>query len=447
MFQVKPPARRLPWGQLQNPRSVLDKSSAQRSGFLCVSLWQRAANAATLDMATAPAMCLGTFWRAGGKSTQLGNAMSSMTRNVGYAARSPVILLAAVIALGGCVAIFNATSHLSPPYYYVFRQLIWLALATVVAVGCAAVRAETWFRYAWPLSVGCLLLLFLVLLWGSSINGMRGWFRLGWPPMGSVLSPWLLQPSELAKPIFVLFLVRVLTDRPMEIAMSWRRAGRYLAWGLLWLVPLALQPDFGTLLVFAATLLVMGWLGGARWRQVAAAIGLGTVAAAAMVAAYPYVWRRLVGFTDPVAHAGDAGWHALQFRLSLANGGVLGSDQTLWTQHYLPLTHNDSIFAAIGERLGLVGLIPVVLLVGLWVTYGLAAARGQDDARRAFAIAGLTVMLALQALVHMGVTVGLMPPTGLTLPLLSYGGSSLVGTMASVGILVSLTRKDSGPHL
>jgi cell division protein FtsW len=272
-----------------------------------------------------------------------------------------------------------------------------------------------------------------VLVLGVRINGMRGWFA--W-------NGYLLQPSELAKPFYVLSLAWVL-DRPPAQQSSWTR-GLLPALGVvaLWGVPIALQPDFGTLLVYLFTFLIVYWGFGGRLRHLLACAAAALSVAVLACWRYPYVLRRFLAFLDPEALGQTAGWHILQFRRTLASGGLFGRawEEGLWSTAYLPLGYSDSVFASTAEKIGFFGVLPLVVLILALVVYGHYHACRSGDRFRAVLIFGLTGMLAGQAFIHLSVNLGLMPPTGITLPLISYGGSSLISTAIAFGLVEAMVH-------
>lgn len=338
-----------------------------------------------------------------------------------------------VLSLWGCVAIYTATVHMPMPTWFAGRQLAWIGIGTV-ALLLASGHDEGFYRAALPWAVVAThAALWLVLVYGIRINGMRGWFA--WNGL-------FMQPSELAKPVFVLSLVAV-----MERTRAWR--GEWLrgyapALGvlLLWTVPVALQPDFGGVLIYAVTFALTYWCLGGRLAHLALS-GLGALPVAVLyVSRHPYLIRRLLGFLHQDALAQSDGWHLLQFQRSLAAGGWFGRawGQDLWSRTYLPLGYNDSIFASTAEAVGFIGLLPLILLVVAWVCYACFRAVSAGSVFSRGAIIGLAVMLAAQAFIHFSVNLGLMPTTGITLPLISYGGSSLLATMLAVGMVEGLSR-------
>ena len=347
---------------------------------------------------------------------------------------TPAGLFCLCLSLWGCVAIYSATSHLSRSHWFVGRQLVWVALGAAALLFTSGMPQQA-IRRALPiLAAGSYSALWLVLIFGIRINGMRGWFA--WRGI-------FVQPSEIGKPIFVLALAAVLTREGNPID-DWRKAYLpALAVAALWGLPIALQPDFGALLIYGFTFAAMYWVLGGRpsyiVATVLAAVPLGLVA----LQQHPYLQRRLAGFLNPGAHAETEGWHVLQCQRAFASGGGLGRsfENGRWAQAYLPLGHSDSVFASAAEAVGFVGVLPVVLLILVWVIYGYRRAEACDSRFASAVIIGIVTMLAGQALIHLSVNLGLFPPTGITLPLISYGGSSLIATLTSVGVVEAMARR------
>jgi cell division protein FtsW len=338
----------------------------------------------------------------------------------------------------GCLAIYNATFHHNASFHYVARQAVWLLVALAVLAGATKVPAAKWEQVAVPLTCLCLTALYAVLAVGVIHNGMRGWFAVSLPGVGPFETIYI-QPSELAKPVFALFLARLCLLRNDDTAPTWRHFGLCIALAVPWFLAIALQPDFGTLLVYIGTFVVVYWLRGGPPRHLVATAAILLPLAALIVSRVPYIQSRLKGFLDPTAHSQGSGWHIIQYKLTLASGGLTGQpvEDALWARNYLPLGHTDSVFATVGETLGLLGLIPILAGLGVWFAYGFYHSRRCDNLAAATTIGAITCLIGIQALIHISVTVGLLPPTGVTLPFLSYGGSSLVSSCLAIGILQS----------
>lgn len=356
--------------------------------------------------------------------------------------------LALVLGGMGCVVIFGSSLSLEQPGYYAIRQGTWLLLGLVLYVLCSRLRPATWERSLPWLTALSLAALAGVLLVGAPHHGMRGWYVLNLPFGGEYFKVLQLQPSELAKPVFVLFVAWLLCRHPQETSPDWKEY-LWIASGVgMWLLLIGLQPDFGTALIYALTFAVMYWLRGGRAWHLAVTALAGLPVAWLIYLRFSYVRNRFTGFLDPEGHASGAGYHYLQNQAALASGGWLGRshlDPTV-TGSYLPHAHSDSVFASLGEQVGLLGTLGLLLCLALWLAWLAGQAPRQQALRRTLTLAGIGTVLGVQALIHISVTLGVLPPTGVTLPLLSYGGSSLLGAMAALGIAVSLQREAlSGP--
>jgi cell division protein FtsW (lipid II flippase) len=341
------------------------------------------------------------------------------------------------VSLWGCWAIYNASRSGYEGQHFVLRQGLWVALGGAALLTCAGLPAHVYRRWLPWLCVAAYVPLLLVLVLGIRINGMRGWFA--W-------HGYFFQPSELAKPVYVLSLAWLL-ERTAARRSSWTR-GFLPALALLacWGLPIALQPDFGSLLVYLLTFLLLYWGFDGRLRHLASA-GLAVLPALGLVVwRYPYVLRRLLAFLDPESVAQSSGWHIIQFRRTLASGGLFGRawEDGLWSSAYLPLGYSDSVFASTAEKVGFFGVLPLLVLILALALYGHYHACRATDRFRAAAIFGNAGMLVLQAFVHLSVNLGLIPPTGITLPLISYGGSSLISSMIAFGIVEAMVHSPPG---
>ena len=365
----------------------------------------------------------------------------------------PAFVLLLLTALFGCLAIFNATLHEVKSSHLVWRQLVWLAVGVLVLILAARIRPETYRRYYLFPAGGLFLLLILVVIVGHSSNGMQGWFRVEIRPLTPIFSPILIQPSELAKPFYILTAVFMLCSLTRlhqksltQKSFTWRRAILYFCMCGSWLLLIALQPDFGTVLIYGSMAIIIYWLAGGLIQHLLSACGVAVLSATIAIFHYDYIRNRFIGFLSPEKYPQDAGWHVLQFQTALAHGGLAGADQPLWSQYYLPLGYSDSIFATVGERIGLIGLLAIILVVCGWFLYVMRVGRRLHNPTSQIIVTSLGVMLGLQAFVHISVNLGLLPPTGITFPLLSYGGSSLVGSFLTVGILLAHTNEKTVPQ-
>jgi cell division protein FtsW (lipid II flippase) len=318
---------------------------------------------------------------------------------------------------------------------YVARQSVWIALAVPVLFAATVVPYRVMRRAAWPL-FGLSLALLVVVYFMPARNGAHSWIPLG---------PVTFQPSELAKLAFILALADYLMYR-----RNYRRLSGLLAPFLVALVPVGLilrEPDLGTALVFAPVLFAMLFAAGARPRHLALLVLVGVVL-------LPVLWRgmnaeqksRVVSLVNqadggPVPR-GD-GYHLHQSKQVLSLGGAWGSELSGVPvadplAYHLPAARTDFVFCLVGERWGFAGCLATLgLYLGLFAGGLRIAARTREPFGRLLAV-GIVAQLAAQVVINVGMTVGLMPITGLTLPLMSYGGSSLVATGFAVGLLLNV---------
>lgn len=338
-----------------------------------------------------------------------------------------------VLGLGGCLSIYGAESFGENAVYYSLRQLVWLVIGIALYLWISHISFDFWKRSAKWLAGIALAGLLLVLFGGIRINGMQGWFSIG---------PFLIQPSEFAKGPFLLMLslYAAQTELPEQ-----KRFLRMAVTGILFCGCVLLEPDFGSATVFFLGLAaVLGLTLKLRY-LLALFCGVALPAALVFIFRHGYAMRRFAGYWNPDEHFQGAGWHVKQFQFSMAHGGLFGSEWggALWSNAYLPLAHSDSAFAAIVESGGLAGGMLVIggYLAVAWF-FRRIALRTEDKAARTFIFA-TGAMFTAQALLHIGVNTALLPPTGLTLPLFSYGGSSLLATMFAFGLAASAGRSGS----
>ncbi|WP_240181818.1 rod shape-determining protein RodA [Nocardioides sp. 616] len=380
-----------------------------------------------------------------------------MTQRTGFARlRAPGldwVLMLAVVALlvVGTAMVWSTTSSRDlltggDSTAYLRKQLVNLAIGGVLMVLVLATD-HRWVRILAPVVyLASILGLLLVLVMGSTINGSRSWLSLGG------LS---VQPAEFAKLAVVIGMALLVAERTEG---SWRRSvGSVDVLGMLVIagVPgalILLQPDLGTMLVLAATvfgvLAVAGaprrWLGGLLLAGVAAA----TVAVSAgLLKAYQV--DRFMAFTNPDLDPRGAGYNTEQARIAVGNGGLFGQGLFEGSQTrsgFVPEQHTDFIFTAVGEELGLLGAGLVIALMAVIVWRALAIAAGTDDMFGRVAAAGIACWFGFQAFQNIGMCLGIMPVTGVPLPFVSYGGSSMFAGMLAVGLLQNVALR-SGTSL
>ena len=322
------------------------------------------------------------------------------------------------------------------PNYFLKRQLIWLAIAFVAAFLTSNIDYHYWKPLAIPLTLFSVALLVMALVpgVGLTIKGSSRWLRFG---------PANFQPSELAKFATVVFLAWWMA-RVQRHALELTRGliipltGLGLILGLIFI-----EPDFGTTMLIGVVGMALMFVGGSRasYLVVAAAVGLCGFTLAVMQNALRM--RRITAFLNPEKYAKDEAFQLLNaiYAFVVGGGAGVGLGQSLQKRFYLPEAHTDFIFAILGEELGLAAsLLVVVLFLGLFICGVRISFSAQDQFGKLLGF-GVTLMIVLQAAINIGVVTGSLPTKGLPLPFISFGGSSLLMSLAMVGVLVNIARQ------
>jgi cell division protein FtsW len=322
------------------------------------------------------------------------------------------------------------------------KQAMWVAMGLPLMWIAARLTPAVFRALAYPLLLLSVLALMLVLVpgLGQSTNGATRWLSLG----GS----FQLQPSEPAKLGLVLWAADLLARKEkLRQLDEWRQLLIPLLPGCGVVVMLVmLGNDLGTTLVLLTIFLAALWVVGAPGRLFVGMTGLIGVLVAILIVVEPYRMRRLTGFLDPFGDPLNTNYQGLQGLYAVASGGWfgtgLGEGRAKW--QYLPHADTDFIFAIIGEELGLIGTLVVLGLFGLLAYAGLRIARRVKDSFMRLAAAGVTAWLVVQAVVNIGTVIGVLPITGIPLPLVSYGGSALIPTLIALGMLLSFAKREPG---
>jgi cell division protein FtsW len=354
------------------------------------------------------------------------------------------LLLTATLCLlaFGAVMVFSASSARSllnsggSGYFYLERTLVFAAIGLLV-MRVAAVRGVAAIRTLTPLIVvGSIFLLFAVLLpgVGQQANGAQRWVGAGMLQF---------QPSELAKIAIVLYGAYLLAKEPKR-ARTLSGLGPYLLVVGLALLLIAKEPDLGTAMVLSAAVCCVLFLAGVRARTLAPVGAVIAIVGIGMIATHPYQEARLTGFLHPSStDASGSGFQAKQATIAVGSGGLfgVGLGQSVQKASYLPEAHTDMVAAVIGEELGLAGMFVLVGLFGMFGYAGLRAAHRARDRFSKLLAAGLTSLILAQAALNLFAVLGLAPLTGVPLPFVSYGGTSLVLTLASAGLILNVARR------
>jgi rod shape determining protein RodA len=354
------------------------------------------------------------------------------------AARYPATLLFLCLVLLGISLGAIRSASLTPEgtlMHYAGRQVIWAGLGVVVFVVASFLPYQRLGR-RWILVFGAgILALLAVFVIGTRVNGARRWFSLG---------PIRAQPSEVMKYILVIALAHAVARR----GAGMRTWGGLIEAGVITSIPMLLvllQPDLGTALTYIPIVLAIVIAGGARWKHLGM-IGLGGIAAAPVMWAFvlrDYQKLRILSFLDSSGHAVGGAYQVNQSLLAVGSGGLFGRGYMQGTQGtlgFLPERHTDFIYAVICEDFGLMGGLCVLAIYGYLLCTLAKIARETRDVEGRLLCVGVGAITTMQILVNVGMALGVMPVTGLTLPLVSYGGSSLVASMFGFGLVASVAR-------
>jgi len=319
-------------------------------------------------------------------------------------------------------------------FYYLRRQMLW------VGVGLVGLTVAANFPYwrlrplAYPILAVSLLLLLVVLVPGVGYgpSETKRWINV---------AGFNLQPSEFLKLGLTIFLASLLSQ-PGRARSLWRGVLPVVALTASVVVLIMLQPDLGTAFAVGGTVLALLFLSGARVWQLLLLIAAAAPALLYAIFSAEYRARRFLAFLDPWADPLDTGFHIIQSLFSLGSGGLLGLGlgQGKQKYFYLPEQHTDFIFAVLGEELGFLGTVAVVLIFGFVAWRGYQVALKAADPFGALLAAGLTSMIVLQAIINVGVVTASLPVTGIPLPFISFGGSSLLFSMTAVGLIINVSR-------
>ena len=346
-----------------------------------------------------------------------------------------VVLLSAGVVMVYSASAIVAADRFHDPYFFLKRQLFWALLGSIAMLVAIRVDYRTLERFVLPALIvaGVLLVLVLVPSIGQAINGTRRWIRLG------AVS---FQPVELAKLALVFYLAAFVARRQAVLGEVRRGlvppllvAGAFA--GLVFV-----QPDLGNCLTLIALTFGLLYLAGAPVRHLLWALAPALPLLAIAIYAAPYRLRRMTAFWDPWSDPRGSGFQIIQSWLAFGNGGLTGqgiggSRQKLF---YLPEAHTDFIFAVVGEELGFAGAAVFVTLFAVLIWRGLRIGLRTAEPFGAYLALGITLLIATQTLVNLGVVTGLLPTKGLPLPFVSFGGSALLMTMVSTGVLLNISQ-------
>ncbi|MEW6064389.1 MAG: stage V sporulation protein E [Bacillota bacterium] len=352
-----------------------------------------------------------------------------------------VLFLTVLILLSiGLIMVFSSSEYATmvrygDSFYFFKRQLLWALLGLAAMFFMMNFDYYRLKRWIGPIILTGFILLVAVLLpgVGQVVNGARRWIDLGFMAFS---------PAELVKLCMIMFVAFGLSKKGEKLNSFREVLLPYLAVMVLAAGLILLQPDLGTAIVLCGTIFIMFFAAGAKISHLGGLMGLGLVAVSLAIYFEPYRMRRFLAFLDPEADPQGTGYHIIQSLYALGSGGLfgVGLGQSKQKFLYLPENHTDFIFAITGEELGFIGATLIVLLFIMFVWRGLKIAVTSPDPFASLLAAGITSGIALQALINMGVVTGSMPVTGVPLPFISYGGTSLLFTLSGIGIVLNISK-------
>ncbi|WP_020409309.1 putative lipid II flippase FtsW [Hahella ganghwensis] len=320
--------------------------------------------------------------------------------------------------------------------FYFWRHSAYILIGLFCGFVMLRVPLRWWHEQSWVLLAIAMTVLLAVLIpgIGKTVNGSTRWISLG------IIN---VQPSEIAKVCMVIYTASYLVRRMDEVRGSWWGFIKPLLVLMIVALLLLMEPDFGALVVIMAAVVGMIFLSGVALKHFGALLIMCVSSVALLAVSQPYRLKRLTAYTDPWADQFNSGYQLTQSLIAFGRGELtgVGLGNSVQKLFYLPEAHTDFVFAIIGEELGLIGVLVTLGLYGLLLWRGMSIAKSAERSGQlfnAYVGYGITLLLGVQALINLGVNTGLLPTKGLTLPLISYGGSSLIISCLCVGILLRI---------
>ena len=350
-----------------------------------------------------------------------------------------ILLVSAVMVASSSISI--AARETGDSFYFFKRQILFIAVGVLGCGLTARVPTSVWEKLQFPLLIIAFLMLIAVLIpgIGAVVNGSRRWINL------VVVR---FQPSELSRIFILMFIAGHAVRKQKELKVGLQAA--YLPFGILAAAALLLllEPDMGAAVVLVSVGMAILFIAGMQWRFFLMAAGLGVIVAGALIKFSPYRWKRVTGFMDPFDDPFGSGFQLVQSLIAIGRGELFGvglgaSVQKLF---YLPEAHTDFVFAVFAEEFGFIGVLCVLSLFALMVWRVLRIARAAAEAAmpfQAFVAASFGIWVGLQAFCNIGVNMGLLPTKGLTLPMLSNGGSSMLVSLLWLGIVLRIGHESN----
>lgn len=352
----------------------------------------------------------------------------------------PLIITIFIICIYGIIMIYSASSiwaeyKFNDKFHYLIMQSIFFIIGIILMIIVSKIPYKLYLKYSNKILLICFILLILVLIpgIGSVRNGSRSWFGIG--GLG-------IQPSEFMKLGLIIFTSKYIYNNPKDMRSVKKGAFPILLVTMLAFFLIMLQPDFGTGTILVMTIIAMLFVSGVNFSFFIKIGMVGMVGACLLIIAAPYRMERIVSFLNPWSDPLGTGFQVIQSLYAIGPGGLfgLGFGKSIQKHFYLPEPQTDFIFSIISEELGILGIISVATLFLIIILRSIKISIKAPDSFAKFLTFGIIFQLAFQTLLNLAVVVGLIPVTGVTLPFFSYGGSSLIITLVSMGIILNISR-------
>ncbi|MBD3169164.1 MAG: hypothetical protein GF307_06745 [candidate division Zixibacteria bacterium] len=350
---------------------------------------------------------------------------------------SAFALMVLVLAIFGCLMVYSSSAHyceqnIGDSFYYIKKQMMWLVISIIAGIAAYLAGYRRLLEWSpWLLLLSCVFL--VAVLFSPPIRNVHRWIKLG---------PFNFQPSEMARIFLVLFFAFYLSLKRNELkginAFLVLICVSTLIGGLI-----VIEPDIGTTLSMTAALGLMLYIAGIRAAYLMATGGAALTAVVVMIFGFGYQQDRIIHYINGLCDPLQSQYQVLQGIIAIGSGGFLGAGLGEGGQKllFLPESYSDFVFANIAEETGLIGTIPLILMYAFLFKRGCTIARGSSSFAGSLVACGLTTLICASAFINMGVVAGILPVTGLPLPFISYGGSSMLFSMISVGIILSVAQE------
>lgn len=352
-----------------------------------------------------------------------------------------IFFIVVLLSIIGIFSIYNASNIWSSylyndEFYYFKRQILYFIIGLFIVLITSKINLEFIYKRAFILELIGIILLILVLIPGIGIvkNGSQSWFGLG---------SFSFQPAELFKIMSIIYVSKALGDNYYNNKKLYQLL-LTLILPLLGFLLILIQPDFGSGIVMISAIIIMSLMSKIKFKNFIYIGLLGVLAIVIMIISEPYRIERIIAYVDPFSDPLGSGFQIIQSLFALSPGGILGKgiNSSIQKHFYLPEPQTDFIFAIISEEYGLVGSLIIIILFGLLFYYGLNLSLKQKEYKYCLLIIGIISLIGVQVIINLGVVVGLLPVTGITLPFISYGGSSLIILDIGIGLLLNLAREE-----